>query len=158
MKISFYGAARSVTGSRHLIHAGGTRILLDCGLFQGRRHQSARLNRQLGFEPKSLDAVLLSHAHIDHSGALPILAKNQFKGTVYMTSATADLTGLMLNDSARLQKSDCTYINKKEHRRGSNRLVPNYNAKDVRAIVNRFASVDYGQPIRVSPRSQWGIQ
>ena len=96
MKFSFFGAARSVTGSRHVIEVGGTRLLLDCGLFQGRRRESERLNRRLGFDPKSIDAVLLSHAHVDHSGALPVLAKGRFKGPVYMTDATADLTGIML--------------------------------------------------------------
>jgi metallo-beta-lactamase family protein len=152
MKISFYGAARSVTGSRHVIDVGGTRLLLDCGLFQGRRQVSDRLNRRLGFDPKSLDAVLLSHAHVDHSGALPVLAKGHFKGPVYMTDATADLTGLMLDDSARIQKNDCVYINKKERRRGVRRRLPFYNSSDVRTISQRFVSVPYGKPIRITSR------
>ena len=117
MKISFHGAARSVTGSRHLIQAGSSRLLLDCGMFQGRREQAAKLNRQLGFDPKSLTAVCVSHAHIDHSGALPVLAKEKFRGSVHMTSATADLTKILLEDSARIQQSDCRYVNKKERRR-----------------------------------------
>ncbi len=152
MKISFYGAARSVTGSRHVIDAGGTRLLLDCGLFQGRRQESDRLNRRLGFDPKSIDAVLLSHAHVDHSGALPVLAKGRFRGSVYMTDATADLTSLMLDDSARLQKNDCVYINKKERRRGARRCLPFYNAADVRTISRGFVSASYGEPIRITSR------
>ncbi|MDX1410822.1 MAG: MBL fold metallo-hydrolase [Nitrospirales bacterium] len=152
MKISFYGAARSVTGSRHVIDAGGTRLLLDCGLFQGRRQESDRLNRRLGFDPTSIDAVLLSHAHVDHSGALPVLAKGHFKGPVYMTDATADLTRLMLDDSARLQKNDCVYINKKERRHGTKRCFPSYTAADVRSISQRFISVPYGEPVRVTSR------
>ena len=152
MKFSFYGAARSVTGSRHVIEVGGTRLLLDCGLFQGRRRESERLNRRLGFDPKSIDAVLLSHAHVDHSGALPVLAKGHFKGPVYMTDATADLTGIMLNDSARLQKNDCVYINKKEQRRGARRILPIYDGGDVRSILQRVQSVRYGNQIRVTPR------
>ena len=152
MKISFYGAARSVTGSRHLIEAGATQILLDCGMYQGRRQQSEHLNRRLGFDAKRVNAVLLSHAHIDHSGALPILAKEKFKGPVYMTDATADLTSIMLQDSARIQKSDSTYVNKKERRRGSRRLSPYYDTKDVRSIIQRFSPVRYGKTIRVSPR------
>ena len=152
MKFSFFGAARSVTGSRHVIEVGGTRLLLDCGLFQGRRRESERLNRRLGFDPKSIDAVLLSHAHVDHSGALPVLAKEHFKGPVYMTDATADLTAIMLNDSARLQKTDCLYINKKEQRRGARRIHPIYDAGDVRSIGQRFHSETYGKPIRVTPR------
>ena len=113
MKISFHGAARSVTGSRHLIQSGGTRVLLDCGLFQGRRQEADWKNRRLGFEAKSVDAVLLSHAHIDHSGALPALAKQGFSGKVHATRATGHLTEMMLEDSARIQESDCEYVNKK---------------------------------------------
>ena len=152
MNISFHGAARSVTGSRHFIDTGETRILLDCGFHQGRRQQSARQNRHLGFDVKSVDAVMLSHAHLDHSGALPVLAKERFKGPVYMTAATADLTSILLQDSARIQKSDSTYLNKKEHRRGTRRLSPVYNAKDVRSIIQRFIPVRYGKTIKVSPR------
>lgn len=152
MKISFHGAARSVTGSRHLIEAGHFRVLLDCGLFQGRRGQSNQLNRHLGFDPKFVNAVLLSHAHIDHSGALPILARQKFAGNVYMTSASADLTRIMLEDSARIQKADTAYLNKKERRRGRQRLLPFYDAMDVRTITRRFESVRYGKTFRVSPR------
>lgn len=152
MKISFYGAARSVTGSRHLIEAGNTQILLDCGMYQGRRQHSDRLNRRLGFDAKRVKAVLLSHAHIDHSGALPILAKEQFKGPVYMTDATADLTSIMLQDSAKIQKGDTTYINKKENRRGTRRLSPYYDVKDVRSIIQRFSTIRYGKTFHVSPR------
>ena len=152
MKISFHGAARSVTGSRHVIHIGNDRILLDCGLFQGRRHLSDRLNRRLGFDPKSIDAVLLSHAHIDHSGALPILAKGRFSGKIYMTGATADLTQIMLEDSARIQKADYRYLNKKERRRGKRCLSPFYETADVRSIAQRFQGAQYGKSIRVLPR------
>src|SRR5205085_11942576 len=102
------------TGSRHMLEVTGVRLLLDCGLFQGRRDEALRQNRDLGFDPKSLSAVLLSHAHVDHSGALPMLKKHGFSGKVYLTRATADLTELMLEDSARIQVSDCSYVNKKE--------------------------------------------
>jgi metallo-beta-lactamase family protein len=152
MKISFHGAARSVTGSRHLIDAGKCRILLDCGLFQGRREQADRLNRHLGFDPKSIHTVLLSHAHIDHSGALPILAQGHFAGKVYMTSATADLTKIMLEDSAKIQKGDSAYLNKKYRRRGKSLCRPYYDHKDVQAISRRFEAVPYGKMISVSPR------
>ena len=118
MKLSFHGAARSVTGSRHMLEIPGFRLLLDCGLFQGRRDEAHRQNRDLGFDPKSLSAVLLSHAHVDHSGALPVLQKHGFSGKVYLTRATADLTELMLEDSARVQVSDCSYVNKQEQRNG----------------------------------------
>ena len=152
MKITFFGAARSVTGSRHVINAGGSRLLLDCGLFQGRRQESDKLNRRLEFNPESIDAVLLSHAHVDHSGALPILAKGHYRGPVYMTDATADLTSLMLEDSARIQKHDCVYINKKERRRGVRRRLPFYDGSDVRTISQRFVSVPYGETIRITSR------
>jgi metallo-beta-lactamase family protein len=100
MKLSFHGAARSVTGSRHMLDLPGFRLLLDCGLFQGRREEAYQKNRDLGFDPKSLNAVLLSHAHVDHSGALPMLKKYGFSGKVYLTRATADLTELMLEDGS----------------------------------------------------------
>lgn len=152
MKISFHGAARSVTGSRHLIQCGGTRVLLDCGLFQGRREESDSRNRELGFDPKSVNAVLLSHAHIDHSGALPALAKRGFSGKVHMTGATGDLTEMMLEDSAHIQQSDCEYVNKKERRKGKDCRRPYYDADDVQAITQRFAGVRYGDVFHVRPR------
>lgn len=152
MNISFFGAARSVTGSRHLIEGKGFRVLLDCGLFQGRRQEADRFNRYLGFEPASLDAALLSHAHIDHSGALPVLAREGFSGKVYMTDATADLTTLMLEDAAHLQKSDVAYLNKKERRRGKHRLTPYYDMHDVRDITKRFEPVRYGKTVKITGR------
>ena len=152
MKISFHGAARSVTGSRHLIQARGAQVLLDCGMFQGRRHESDALNRNLGFDPKSVDAVILSHAHIDHSGALPVLAQRGFRGKVHLTRATGDLTAVMLEDSARIQESDCAYVNRKESRRGRQCRRPYYDGDDVRAIVRRFAGARYDDEITVSPR------
>ncbi len=152
MIISFHGAARSVTGSRHLIQTPGCLVLLDCGLFQGRRQEADRRNRVLGFDPKAVDAVLLSHAHIDHSGALPVLAKHGFAGKVHVTPATGDLTKVMLEDSARIQESDCAYVNKQEGRKGRLCLRPFYDIDDVRAIVRRFRGTRYGDAIKVGPR------
>lgn len=151
MKISFHGAARSVTGSRHLIQAGSSRLLLDCGMFQGRRDQAARLNRRMGFDPKSLTAVCLSHAHIDHSGVLPLLAREGYSGSVYMTDATAELTNILLADSARIQQSDCRYVNKRERRRGKDRITPFYSLSDVQTITQQFSRTRYGKPVRVAP-------
>jgi metallo-beta-lactamase family protein len=151
MKISFHGAARSVTGSRHLIQAGSSRLLLDCGMFQGRRDQAARLNRHMGFDPKSLTAVCLSHAHIDHSGVLPVLAREGYSGSVYMTDATAELTNILLADSARIQQSDCRYVNKRERRRGKDRITPFYSLSDVQTITQQFSRTRYGKPVRVAP-------
>ncbi len=152
MKISFHGAARSVTGSRHLIDTGGTRVLLDCGLFQGRRDEADRHNRRLGFASKSVDAVLLSHAHIDHSGALPVLAQEGFSGKVYATRATGDLTTIMLMDSANIQQSDCEYVNRKEGRRGRRCRRPLYDMDDVYRLSKRLAGVRYGEEIAIRPR------
>lgn len=152
MKLSFHGAARSVTGSRHMVEIPGFRMLLDCGLFQGRREEAARQNRALGFDPKSLGAVLLSHAHIDHSGALPVLPRYGFSGKVYVTRATADLAGIMLEDSARVQQSDCRYVNKKERRRGKTCVRPFYDSDDVRKIVKRFHGERYGDQLKLAPR------
>jgi metallo-beta-lactamase family protein len=152
MKLSFHGAARSVTGSRHLLEVPGFRLLLDCGLFQGRREEAARQNRNFGFEPKSLGAILLSHAHIDHSGALPVLPRQGFSGKVYLTRASADLAGIMLEDSARVQESDCRYVNKQERRRGKTCIQPFYDGDDVRKIVRRFEGGRYGDQLKIAPR------
>jgi metallo-beta-lactamase family protein len=152
MTISFHGAARSVTGSRHLLQGGGTSILLDCGLFQGRREEADHHNRDLGFDPKAVDAVLLSHAHIDHSGALPTLAKHGFSGKVHLTRASADLTEVMLEDSAHIQQSDCEYINRQEGRRGRQCRRPYYDENDVRTITKRFIGARYDDEIPVRPR------
>ncbi len=152
MKLSFHGAARSVTGSRHMLEVPGFRLLLDCGLFQGRREEALQQNRDLGFDPKSLGAVLLSHAHIDHSGALPVLPRHGFSGKVYVTRATADLAGIMLEDSARVQESDCRYVNKKELRRGKACVRPFYNGDDVRKIIRRFEGERYGDQLKIAPR------
>lgn len=152
MKVSFYGAARSVTGSRHLLEVPGLRLLMDCGLFQGRREETVRQNRDLGFDPKSLGAVLLSHAHIDHSGALPVLPQQGFSGKVYATRATADLAGIMLEDSARVQESDCRFVNKREQR-GRRRCVrPFYDSSDVRKILKQFEGTRYGDQVKIGPR------
>lgn len=152
MKLSFYGAARSVTGSRHLLEAPGFRLLFDCGMFQGSRQEAFRRNQDLGFDPKSIGAVLLSHAHIDHSGALPVLPGQGFSGKVYLTRASADLAGIMLEDSARVQAYDCRYVNKQERRRGKTCVQPIYGTDDVRKIVKRFEGARYGDQLKIAPR------
>jgi len=152
MKIAFHGAARSVTGSRHLLQTSNAQILLDCGMFQGARQESERRNRSLGFDPNSVNAVLLSHAHIDHSGALPVLAKQRFRGKVYLTGGTADLTRVLLEDSARIQENDCQYVNKEEGRRGKQCRAPYYDTDDVKDIVRRFVAARYQDAVAVHPR------
>ena len=133
-----------------MVDAGKTRILLDCGMFQGRRDLARERNQHLGFDPKSVNAVCLSHAHIDHSGALPMLAKGKFKGNVHMTSATADLTEILLADSARIQESDCRYVNKLERRRGRKCISPIYSSDDAQKIVKQFQGAGYTQAVSLA--------
>ena len=106
MKVEFWGAAQTVTGSKHLIHFQGKRLLLDCGIYQGKRKLAFKRNRELPFEAKKVDAVVLSHAHIDHSGNLPSLVRNGFKGPIFATTASRDLAVHMLLDSAKIQEHD----------------------------------------------------
>jgi len=112
MELTFYGAAQTVTGSMHLVECNSYRILLDCGLYQGRRAEASERNRTLPFEANTIDAVLLSHAYIDHSGNLPSLVKYGFRGLVYATAATRDLCTIMLADSANIQESDARFLRK----------------------------------------------
>ena len=135
-----------------MLEVPGFRLLLDCGLFQGRRDEAVRRNRDLGFEPKSLGAVLLSHAHVDHSGALPVLPQQGFSGKVYLTRASADLANIMLEDSARVQENDCRYVNKQERRHGKTCIRAAYNGDDVRKIVGRFEGERYGDQLKIAPR------
>ena len=118
MKIAFHGAARTTTGSMHLIETDRQCILLDCGLYQGRRAEAFERNAHLPFDPESITHVILSHAHIDHSGNLPTLVKNGYAGEINCTTATRDLATLMLRDSAHIQEQDAAYLNQKTSRRG----------------------------------------
>ena len=117
MDIQFIGAAQTVTGSMHLVRTGSTNFLIDCGLYQGKRKLAFEINRNFDyFDPAEIDFVILSHAHIDHSGNLPTLVKNGFKGEIYSTFATRDLVAVMLRDSAHIQEKDVEYVNKKRRK------------------------------------------
>ena len=151
MKITFHGAARTTTGSMHLVEVNGSRILLDCGLTQGRRKESFERNRNLPFEPSSVDKLLLSHAHIDHSGNIPTLVKRGFRGEIICTRATRDLCDIMLRDSAYLQTRDVEYVNKKRVRGGKKPFEPLYTPRDVAPAMSRFRGVDYGEEVEVAP-------
>jgi metallo-beta-lactamase family protein len=146
LRVTFWGAARTVTGSLHLVEAGGRRILLDCGLFQGKRAEANRFNREFPVAPASVDAVLLSHAHIDHSGLLPKLWRDGFRGRVYCTRATHDLCAAMLADSAHIQEKDVEWVNRRERRSGAEALEPLYGLGDVEGVLETFVGVDYGVP------------
>ena len=149
MRLTFWGAAQTVTGSMHMLELGGRRILMDCGLFQGRRADAERINREFPTHPASIDAVLLSHAHIDHSGLLPRLRRDGFRGPIYCTRATQDLCGAMLRDSAHIQEKDAEWLNRRERRGSADRLEPLYGRADADAVLEQFEGVEYGA--RFSP-------
>ncbi len=135
-----------MTGSRHLLEANGHRVLLECGLFQGRRQESDRLNRDLPAALAAADAVVLSHAHIDHSGALPSLVRAGFAGPIHATAATADLSRLMLMDSAHIQEKDAAWLSRRGHE-----VRPLYTARDAERAVGRFRPQPYRRPFEVAP-------
>ena len=156
MKLTFWGAAGTVTGSMHLVESGGQRYLLDCGLYQGRRKDADRKNRNLPFPGSSIDAVVLSHAHIDHSGNLPTLVKNGFSGPIYTTPATIDLCNWMLRDTAHIQEKDAEFLNKRlEHRKiqglENGLVVPLYTMEDAERTLPLFQPVPYHTPHNLAP-------
>lgn len=151
MNISFQGAARTVTGSKHLITLdSGKKILLDCGMFQGRSVDADDLNKFFLFDPTELDCVILSHAHIDHSGLLPKLVKDGFRGPIYSTFATRDLCQIMLADSAHIQETEAYYRNKYREKTGKEFVTPLYDAKDAVFCMQQFVSVQYNEPTQIN--------
>ena len=153
MKIHFCGAAGTTTGSQHLLEINGKRILLDCGLFQGHRADELRINRDFPyFDPASIDCVILSHAHIDHSGNIPNLVKKGYNGPIYCTSATRSLCSLMLQDAARIQAHDCAYLNKMHKRKGGTGSVAEaiYTEDDARRSMRKFVTIEYENSIRIA--------
>lgn len=147
MQLTFWGAARTVTGSKHLLRFDdGTNLLLDCGLFQGRRAEARERNTNFGFDATDIDAVLLSHAHIDHAGLLPKLWSEGFRGRIYATHATYDLCSLMLRDSAYIQEKDVAFVNKIHRRKGKPPIEPLYTIEDAEQVMEHFVGVSYRQP------------
>lgn len=153
MKITFHGAARTVTGSQHLIEVNNKRILLDCGLFQGKRKEAFELNRSgtCNRLAESLDAVVLSHAHIDHSGNIPCLVRNGFAGDIYTTPATRDLCAIMLQDSAHIQVRDVEFVNKIRKRKKQNLFEPLYTPDDVMKAMRQFVGISYHRRREILP-------
>lgn len=150
MKIAFHGADRTVTGSKHLLKLeNGKRILLDCGMFQGRGKETDELNRDFGFNPREVDCMILSHAHIDHSGLIPRLVKQGFKGPIYCTPATYDLCTIMLLDSAHIQEDDAYYLNLKLGDRLKRPIEPLYTINDVPPSLELFVPVKYNTKFNV---------
>ena len=144
MKIAFHGAARTVTGSKHLLALkNGKKILLDCGMFQGMGDQTDILNRDFGFDPSQVDVMILSHAHIDHCGLIPKLVKDGFSGKIFCTPATKELAKILLEDSGEIQESDSKYSNKKRSAEGRSLLQPLYTIEDAKNSVESFVEVKY---------------
>lgn len=151
MRISFHGAAHTVTGSQHLIEVNGLRLLLDCGLYQGRRADTYERNLNFSHDPRKVNAVILSHAHIDHAGNLPNLVKQGFEGPIFATRATVDLASLMIADSAHIQESDAEFVNKKRAQRGEEPIEPLYTQSDAEQVAGMFSGVDYGAEFEPIP-------
>jgi metallo-beta-lactamase family protein len=147
MKLTFAGAAGTVTGSMHQLEVDGKRYLLDCGMFQGRRKEAEQRNRWFLFPAPSIDAVVLSHAHIDHSGRLPLLAKNGFRGPIYATSATVDLCNAMLLDTAHILESDADFVNRRHP--GEEVAEPLYSKLDAEETMPLFQPVRYRIPVNI---------
>ncbi len=146
MKIAFHGAAQTVTGSKHLITLkSGKKILLDCGMYQGLGKNTDTFNRDFGFDANEVDVLILSHAHIDHSGLIPRLVKNGFKGKIFCTPATETLAAILLEDSAEIQEDDAKYTNKRRAAQGLPYVQPLYTKEDVRKSLGTFEKVEYGQ-------------
>ena len=143
MDITFIGAARTVTGSLHLFEYKNQKFLLECGLYQGHREEAERINSTFPFKPKDIKAVILSHAHIDHSGNLPNLVKRGFSGPIYCTSATKDIASLLLLDSAKIQESDFEYLNKKRKEKGLPPKESLYTIQDAEKTLQYFHPVEY---------------
>lgn len=151
MKITFHGAAKTVTGSQHLLEVNGYRILLDCGLFQGKRKEAFEMNRQGFCAGDTIDALVLSHAHIDHSGNIPCLVKNGFTGDIVCTSATRDLCATMLMDSAHIQERDVEFVNRRRARKGKNLFEPLYTKEDVVTAMEQFIGLSYNRKRLILP-------
>lgn len=146
--VTFWGAARTVTGSMHQLSVGSKTVLLDCGLFQGKRAESFRRNRDFPFRPKEIDAVVLSHAHVDHCGNLPNLVRRGFAGPIYCTHATRALAAVMLGDAAKIQQEDANYLNRKRAK-DEPKVEPLFDGRDVFRTLTKLQAVDYGKPFHV---------
>jgi metallo-beta-lactamase family protein len=150
MRIHFFGAARTTTGSMYLIEVNGQQLLLECGLFQGQREESIERNRNFPFDPSKVSAAIVSHAHIDHVGNFPNLCRKGFVGNIYCTFATRDLAAIMLEDSAQIQRDDAEFISRKRARQGLPPVEPLYNAEDVQRAVQQFVTFNYDRPMPIA--------
>jgi metallo-beta-lactamase family protein len=149
MRIHFFGATRTTTGSMYLLEVNGSRLLLECGLFQGHRDESIERNRNFPFDPRQIDALVLSHAHIDHCGNLPNLCRQGYEGNIHCTFATRDLASVMLEDSAEIQRDDAAFVSRKRAKHGLPPVEPLYSATDAEKAVRQFVAVNYDRPFSV---------
>jgi metallo-beta-lactamase family protein len=149
MIIHFLGATRTTTGSMYLLEVNGKRLLLECGLFQGHRDETMERNRHFPFDPKQVDAAVLSHAHIDHCGNFPNLCRQGFDGNIHCTFATRDLASIMLEDSAQIQKDDAAFVSKQRAKKGLPPVQPLYSAQDAEKAVRQFVTINYDRPFPV---------
>jgi metallo-beta-lactamase family protein len=154
MELQVFGAAREVTGSMHLLTVGNEKILLECGLYQGHRQEAFERNQNLPFDPSELTAMVLSHAHIDHSGNIPQLVKNGYTGNIYCTHATQDLCRVMLRDSAHIQESDAEYVNRNHLKKDLPPIQPLYSMPDAEACMEQFIGIGYDRPFKITPSVQ----
>ena len=150
MRVHFYGATRTTTGSQYLIEVNGQRVLMECGLFQGHRDEMTERNRTFHYDPKTVNAAILSHAHIDHCGNLPNLVKNGFAGNIYCTFATRDLASIMLEDSAEIQRADAEFVSKKRAQKGLPPVEPLYARADAEQAIRQFVTLNYDRPIQIA--------
>lgn len=150
MKVHFLGATRTTTGSMYLLEINGQRLLLECGLYQGRRADTLERNRRLPFQAESIDAVILSHAHIDHCGNLPNLCRQGFTGNIYCTFATRDLASIMLEDSAEIQRADAEFVSRKRAKLGQPPVEPLYSQEDAEQAIRQFVALNYDRPLPVA--------
>jgi metallo-beta-lactamase family protein len=151
MRITFIGAVRTVTGSQHLLEINGKTIMLDCGLFQGKRKEAFERNRSEFCQGESIDCLILSHAHIDHSGRIPCLVRNGFNGDIICTSATRDLCAVMLMDSAFIQEKDVEFVNRRRQQQGQSLFEPLYTKDDVAKAMDQFVGLSYNRPHQLFP-------
>ena len=154
INLSFHGAVRNVTGSRHLLEINGFRLLLDCGFFQGRRAETYEKNLHFDFDPRSIDAVIISHAHLDHLGNLPNLVNQGFNGDVYCTSATLDLANIMLTDSANIQENDVEFVNKIRRKQNLPPTGPLYSVADIPPTLQLLRGSSYNRPFKICDNIQ----
>lgn len=151
MRINFDGAAQTVTGSQHLLNINGSNLLLECGFYQGRRQESYERNCNFPYDPRKIDAVILSHAHIDHSGNLPNLIKQGYRGAIYTTPATAHLANIMLMDSGHIQEDDAEFVNKRKKKKGEPLIQPIYTREEAAHVAQYFNPVKYNQAFEPVP-------